>query len=61
MAWKTGKHAEAPQGVLCFGGPDPGTVVWEEPEPAAEPAAAPAAAAQRQSTPPPAASEAKRG
>lgn len=60
MAWKTGKHAEAPQGVLCFGGPDPGTVVWEEPEPAA--ASAPPAAAQRQATPPAAAApEAKRG
>lgn len=28
MAWTTGPHAEAPQDVLCYGGPDPGTVVW---------------------------------
>jgi hypothetical protein len=32
MAWVIGKHAEAPQGVLCFAGPEPGTVTWYEPE-----------------------------
>lgn len=34
MAWVTGKHAEAPQGVLCYVVADapPGEVTWEEPE-----------------------------
>lgn len=32
MAWQIGKHADAPQGALCYGGPDPGTVHWYEPD-----------------------------
>jgi hypothetical protein len=54
MAWKTGKHAEAPQGVLCYAGPEPGTVIWQEPE-ASPPAAETPPAEQRaprQPTPP---------
>lgn len=39
MASVTGKHAEAPPFVVCFGGPEPGTVVWDDeakPDPAQE-------------------------
>lgn len=36
MAWKTGQHAEAPQGVLCYGA-EGGRVTWYEEETAPPP------------------------
>lgn len=45
MGWNTGQHAEAPTDALCFGGPEPGTVVWYTEDAVAPPGRdAPAAA-----------------
>lgn len=30
MAWQTGPHAKAPQGVLCFPTDKPGEVTWDD-------------------------------
>jgi hypothetical protein len=33
MAWKTGSHRDAPQGVLCYGTNNPNEVTWFEADP----------------------------